>query len=347
VGLVASVLVTLVTHSSIARAQPAPEPARTPAPAPAPLAPLAPSHPEPSAGDLATARNALKEGLALREKGDLLGALGRFSTAFDLVQTPVTGFELGKTHLLLGHILQAHELFKKIGRIPPALEESQRSATARSEAARLAADLEPRIPTLRIKMRLPDEATAVVHIDDDPITTTGVVTPRSVEPGKHVVSARAGEGPEEKVTIEIGEGETKDVELAPQWVPPKVKATDTAVGQVVYVRQTNPLVFVGLAGSSVAVSLTILSSVLAVNAAGRAKDHCGDSYCPQYVRDGDVRTMRTWLAVMTVSGALAIGFFTLGIASISRPVTEKVTTTAKVRVKPWVGPGSAGLVGDF
>src|SRR5438270_10599023 len=117
---IASLLVALVMSPAVATAAP-------PAPAPGP----APAHAEPSAGDLATARSALKEGLALREKGDLLGALGRFSTAFDLVQTPVTGFELGKTHLLLGHVLHAHELFKKIGRIPPALEESQRSAAAR------------------------------------------------------------------------------------------------------------------------------------------------------------------------------------------------------------------------
>ena len=77
----------------------------------------APGVAEPSAGDLATARSALKEGLALREKGDLVGALGRLTTAHDLVATPVTLFELGKTHLLMGHVLQAHELFIKIGRL--------------------------------------------------------------------------------------------------------------------------------------------------------------------------------------------------------------------------------------
>src|ERR1700731_2600082 len=117
----------LLALPSVAHAAPpdAPPPATAPAPGTV--------HVEPSAGDLATARSALKEGLALREKGDLLGAVGRFTTAHDLVPTPVTAFELGKTHLLMGHVLQAHELFIKIGRIPPALEESQRSATAPAE----------------------------------------------------------------------------------------------------------------------------------------------------------------------------------------------------------------------
>src|SRR5690606_27127569 len=59
---------------------------------------------EPSAADIATARVALTEGVRLREKGELLQALGRIQTAFDLVPSPVTGFELGKTHMMLGHV---------------------------------------------------------------------------------------------------------------------------------------------------------------------------------------------------------------------------------------------------
>ena len=312
-------------------------------PAPAPAPPPAPVRPEPSAGDLSTARNALREGLSLREKGDLVGALGRLTTAYDLVQTPVTGFELGKTHLLMGHVLQAHELFLKIGRIPPALEESQRSATARAEAVHLAADLEPRIPTLRIRLKLPEEATATVRIDDDPITTTGAVTPRSVDPGKHVIIARAGDGPEMRVSIEIGEGETKDVELAPQWVPPPV-VTPASGGQVVYLRQTNPLVFVGFAGSALALTLTGVSVVLAVNAASRSSDRCGTQYCPQHVRDEDVNEMKTWLGVTLVSGAAAIVFASVAVVAITKPTNERVVTA---RIRPYIGPGAAGLVGTF
>jgi hypothetical protein len=347
----------LASELRAARAHAAPPDRPPPAPAPAASAPAAPApaasapeeappaaaHPEPSAGDLATARNALKEGLALREKGDLVGALGRFTTVFDLVQTPVTGFELGKTHLRMGHVLQARELFLKIGRMPPALEESERSATAREEAARLAVDLEPRVPTLHIRLKLPEEASAVVRIDDDPITTTGEITARSVDPGKHVIVARAGDGPEMRVTVDVAEGETKSVDLAPQWVPPKEPAVAPNGGQVVYLRQTNPLVFVGFTSASVALTLTGVSAVLAFNAASRADDRCGDNFCPQYVRDGDVTEMRTWLAVSIVAGAATLAFVTVAVLSISRPTTEKVVA----RARPFFGPGGVGLGGVF
>lgn len=309
-----------------------------------PRAHAAPGVPEPSAGDLATARNALKEGLALREKGDLVGALGRLTTAGDLVATPVTLFELGKTHLLLGHVLQAHELFIKIGRLPPALEESQRSTTAREEATRLAADLEPRIPTLRIRLvKLPPEATASVRVDDEPVAMTGAVTPRAVEPGKHVVVARAGDGPEERVTLEISEGETKQVDLAPQWIPPKAPVAPPPGGQVVYLRQTNPLVFLGFTAASVALTLTGVSAVLAVSAAGRARDRCGSEYCPQRIRDSDITEMRTWIAVTAIAGGATLAFVTVAVLSTSRPVNEKVTAG----VRPYVGLGSAGVLGSF
>ncbi len=180
-----------------------------------------------------------------------------------------------------------------------------------------------------------------MRIDDDPITTTGAITMRAVDPGTHVIIARAGEGPEMRVSIDIGEGETKDVELAPQWVPPKV--VPPAAGQVVYLRQTNPLVFVGFTVSSIALTLTGISAVLAVNAASRSRDRCGSDYCPQYIRDSDVTEMRTWIAVTGVAGAATIAFFTLGMLSISKPITEKVTTSARL----FVGPGSAGVVGSF
>ncbi|MDB4941778.1 MAG: hypothetical protein JWP97_1312 [Labilithrix sp.] len=310
---------------------------------PKPAPPLAAAAGTPSAGDLATARNALKEGLALRDKGDHAAALGRLTTAFDLVQTPVTAFELGKTHLLLGHVLQAHEMFQRVGRIPPALEESERSATARAEADKLASDLEPRIPTLRIHLKLPEGATASVRIDEDPITTVGAITPRAVDPGRHVIVARAGDGPEERVTLQIAESEIKDVELAPQWVPPK--APEPGAGQVVYLRQTNPWVFVGFTASSVALTVTGVSAVLAVNASSRAHEGCGEDYCPQHVRDDDITVMRSWIVATVIGAAATIGFFTVGVISIGKPTMEKVVSG--VTVKGYVGAGSAGLTGRF
>ncbi|HSO39151.1 MAG TPA: hypothetical protein VLT33_41780, partial [Labilithrix sp.] len=114
-------------------------------------------------------------------------------------------------------------------------------------------------------------------------------------------------------------------------------------GQVVYLRQTTPLGFVGFIASSVTLTVTGVSAVLAVNAAGRARDGCGRDYCPQFVRDDDITVMRTWVAATIIGAGATLVFFTLGVVSISKPTTERVVSG----VKPYVGPGAAGVVGHF
>jgi hypothetical protein len=53
--------------------------------------------------------------------------------------------------------------------------------------------------------------------------------------------------------------------------------------------------------------------------------------------------MRSWIAVTAIAGAATLAFVTVAVLSISRPVNEKVTAG----VRPYVGTGSAGLVGSF
>lgn len=300
-----------------------------------------PAQETPSAGDLATARAALREGQALREKGDLDGSFARLLTAWELVQTPVTGFELGKAHMLKGRILQAHELFKKVVRMPPILEESERSATARSESARLATDLEPRIPSLRLRLVVPPGATAKVHVDEEEVSVEGE-TPRRVDPGSHVVTARAGDGPEQRVYVNVLESETKDVELAPTWVAPR--PPPKPVSTTIVVKTTNSLVFAGFGGASASLVLAGVSTLLAVNNTSRAEERCGKTYCPPDVLQNDANVARFWGAMAVVSTVSTAVFLTVGIVASSFPSQQKI---GGVAVSPALGPGGAGVVGTF
>jgi hypothetical protein len=337
------------------------------APAHAAEPPSAPAKHEPSAGDLATARTALREGLVLREKGDLAEALMRLSSAYDLVPTPVTGFELGKTHLMLGHVLQAHELFKKVVRMASSMEESARSQTARDEAARLAKEIEPRIPSLRIRLTLPQGASAVVRLDEDTITTGSArgsesETVRAVDPGPHDVSAKAGDGPEEKVHVDVAEAETKDVALAPQWIPPKKPPASANGTPEIFIRSTNPLVYIGFGVAAASAVVTFITAVAAVNAHRDARQQCGAAFCPplaerlgpqpppgsvpdkQFTSDTTTATGLTLVSV--VAGASTVIFAGVGIFGIRSPVKERVISVGPY-VKPVVGLQSLGLTGTF
>lgn len=300
---------------------------------------------DPTAGDLATARAALKEGLALREKGELPGSIMRFQTAFDLVPTPVTGFELGKTQMMAGKILQAQELFQKVVRMPASMEESERSKVAREESARIAKALEPRIPSLKIRVKLPAGASAVVRVDDETLPLSGASTTRAVDPGAHEVTAKAGDGPEQHVRIEVAESEVKEVELTPQWIAPKIDAKKER-GQIVVVREkTSVLTFVGFAGASAGFATTLVAGYVFLGLHDDLVDKCGERYCPQ-TNDRQINIRNTWLALTVASGATTLAFLAAGIIGVTNPKRESVVVGG-ARVRPAVGLGSLTLEGTF
>jgi hypothetical protein len=300
---------------------------------------------DPTAGDLATARAALKEGLTLREKGELPASIMRFQTAFDLVPTPVTGFELGKTQMMAGKILQAQELFQKVVRMPASMEESERSKVAREESARIVKQLEPRIPSLKIKVKLPAGASAVVRVDDEIVDLRGAETMRAVDPGSHDVVAKAGDGPEQHVRIEVAESEVKDVELTPQWVPPKIDAK-TEKGKIVVVREkTSVLTFIGFAGASAGLATTLVAGYVWLGLHNELVDKCGDRFCPE-TNNPQINIRNTWLGLTIASGATTLAFLAAGIVGVTNPKKESVVVGG-ARVRPAVGFGSLALEGTF
>jgi hypothetical protein len=298
---------------------------------------------EPSASDLATARTALKEGLARREEGDIKGAIARLSTAFDLVPTPVTCFELGKAHMMAGNVLQAHELFKKVERMPLSLEESSRSEIAREESMRLAKEIEPRIPSLRIRLTLPSGATAAVRVDDEDIATSDPETLRAVDPGWHEIIAKAGEGPEQRVRVEVAEGEVKDVELAPQWIAPKPRPKpEDDRKRYVTLKTTHPMTVVAFAAASAGFGLTTLAGVNVLTRRSDLREKCTPDYCPKHL-EGDIDAYQAWSAVFAVSGIATAALVGVGLFFVLNPSKERVL----VGIQPAFGPGGASLRGRF
>jgi hypothetical protein len=295
-----------------------------------------------SAENMATARDALLEGLALREKGDIEGAFARLHLAHTLVATPVTAYELGKTHMMRGELLSARELFLEVTRLPRSLEESERSEVARRESARLVDELEPHIPRLNFKLVLPPGATAVVKVDGVVVTHEAVTAPRRVNPGAHEVTAKAGDGPEQKVHVEIKENESKDVDLAPQWVAPKEAPKPERAYYVKSSPKAIPLYMgVGFAALGLVGGTTAFVTGKVIQSS--ALDKCQDKYCPQYATQSDLNTAANYGAGAVIGYAAAGAGVMLIIYSVLFPNEEKVYTG----IIPTVGPGSAGLQGTF
>lgn len=294
----------------------------------------------PTVENLAMARDALKDGMAQRDAGDPAGALPKLHLAYTLIATPVTGYELGKTYVTLGQLLAAREAFLSVGRMPRSIEESERSETARRESERLSVELEPHVPKLRIHLTLPPGASAIVTVDGAALPDEANAAPRSVNPGTHEVTAKAGDGEPVTTKVDVRADETKDVTLAPKWVAPK---PPPAPERPFYIRSSpNPVLYVGVVAGVLGSVTGTVGFVLADRERSDALKACGTRFCPPTTKDQFDRVGR-YDVLEAASYSVAAAGIVLSLYAILKPKTEKVYAG----IEPMIGLGNAGVRGSF
>jgi hypothetical protein len=322
---------------------------------------------EPSAADRDTARGLMAEGRQDRDKGDLKAALKAFIAADALMHVPTTGLEVAKTQAALGLLVEARDTALRVSRIaekatdPPPFKQARDAATALNE------ELEGRIPSVTITVtKVPDGATASVTIDDAPIPAEALGQTRKLNPGHHVVVAKAGAA-EGKQEIDLAEKDQKPVTI--ELVAAATAATTPEGGTTA--GETPPAAEepssqksggskvmmiggLGLAGAGVVVGT--ITGVLSMSKTNTIKGSsaCSGTVCgPQEY--SDISSAKSMATISTVSfivaGAGAV-FGVIGLvtgngsspsATPEKPPAEETTS----RVEPWFGLGSAGLRGSF
>jgi hypothetical protein len=305
--------------------------------------------PEPSAADLESARELYREGKELRQKGDLHGALERFKAAHGYGQTPVTGLELGKTHLQLGELVEAREVLLSIGRIKVAADETEKSATARTEAAELAEQIRRRIPTLIVKVSgvKPDVAAQVV-VDGANTPVVSFSSMRKVNPGEHTIVVQAG-GREEKRSVTLAEAETKEISVGITDASPKVIAPDASTvldkpREPTEKRPIHVVTWIGLGVGVAGLALGAVTGVMALGKAGDVTDACRGTSCPPSARS-DVEDGRTAANISTI--AFAVGAAGIATAAVGFFVLSPSRSARAAGVRLAINPAWAGIHGSF
>ncbi len=186
---------------------------------------------EVSAEDKESARVLFGLGLGLLEKGETRLALEKFVLADKLYSTPITSLQLGKTHLELGELVEAYGAFTKVASIPLRASESEKSAEARDEAAKLATEVRPRLAELSVTIVGVSPGTPVtLSIDGRPLASPWSPEPHLVNPGEHTLLVQvSGTDPKggarvREVTARwtLKEGQKRSIQME---VPPAVEAT--------------------------------------------------------------------------------------------------------------------------
>lgn len=307
----------------------------------------------PTAGDLESARELFRRGKELRSEGELDAALEKFKAAHAYGQTPITGVELGRTHMQLNHLVEAREAFLSVARLRVAADETENSAQARREAATLAEQVRPMLATLEV--RVGTEPGTTVTIDGAVISVVSGVVDRQVDPGKHVIVATAAGGIARTQEVVLAQGERQSIELIPPAAAPAAVAPRPAPrpAPARVSRSVHPLVFVGFGTAVAGLVAGGITGALALGAANRADQACGvpdGAACANAAaRDEAEKERKSGTTVATVS---TVSFVVAGVGAAVGVVgllLLRGNSPAKPQasIAPVLGVGYAGVGGRF
>lgn len=309
----------------------------------------------------------MQEGRKKRDKGDHTGALEAFKAAHQLMKVPTTGLEVGREQIELGQLVEARDTLLEVVRMPKSDGEPAQFAVARKDAQKLADGVAPRIPSIRFVVKgLDADEAKTISVDGVAVPPAIAGVPRKVNPGNHhvVITARATE---RAVDVQVAEGATADANVdftgvpkpvvAPEPTPDKPVATTTTTTTtspsttptVAPARGISPLVWVGFGVAVVGAISGTVTGVAHISNTSRLEQKCPGGSCPSRY-DADYDLTKTLGTVSTISFAVAGAGLLLGVYGLvsgpSTTTTESKPATG-LRVKPIVGVGALGVVGEF
>jgi hypothetical protein len=323
------------------------------------LAPLTALAAEPTAADRETARALMAEGRQKRDANELKAALKAFRGADALMHVPTTGYEVAKTEALAGELVEARDHALTVARSTPKPGEPAPFAEARTAADALAAELEGRIPSLKIVISGAKEEEVEVRLDDTVIPAAALGLPRKLNPGAHVVVAKNGSDVR-KTTVEVNERETKEttIDFATAAPPPPPPDDPPNPNEPHPPEEPstpgNPLRTGLIAGGfGVAAVGTILGSItggMSLSKTSTLKEQCPNDLCPPALEDelGSARTLATVSTISFVFAGAGLVTGLVALLALKNPEPASATApSASARVTPWIGLGSVGLSGTF
>jgi hypothetical protein len=295
----------------------------------------------------------MDEGHARRDAGNHRAALAQFQGADALMHVPTTAIEVGREQIALGQLVEARDTLERITRMPSTPDEPDAFRAARKSADALDLALSVRIPSLRItETGVPANTQVDVTVDGAAIPSAALIAPIKVNPGHHVVIARApGAGVRQEVDVAESQTLTVGLTLATTPPPPPVSATPESSSPSALDgdhASSSPAVGwlrwggVGLAGVGVVVgAVTGAMSLSSTNAASKG---CTSDRCPPATW-GEIDSAHTTASISTAAFVVAgVGAVLLATSFVIGSSREPSTSA---RVTAWVGPGTANVGGVF
>jgi hypothetical protein len=317
---------------------------------------------EPTAEEKETARTLMKDARQKRASGNLISALASFQAADAIMHVPTTGYEVARAQADLGQLVQARDTILRVLRIPEQAGDTIPFQEARENARGLDADLEARIPYLTIHVTgVPAGATPAVTVDGVAVPAVALVAAQRVNPGHHVVVAKANGG-SGKGEVDLKEQDKKEVSVVitgasatpvttPGETPDASGAASTSPDTTTPPKRNRTLTWIAFGVAGVGAVAGTVTGILTLSAKSSAQSGCTpDNRCPPSTYS-DIDAANRWATISTVSFIVAGVGAVVGIGTlVFGGKSTTTTTTAGARhltATPYVGLGSAGLLGEF
>jgi hypothetical protein len=301
----------------------------------------------------AAARTLGDEAVERFDAGDYAGALDRFQRADDLVHLTTTGLWVARCLVRLGRLVDAENRYVEVTRVRLPAGVADVLARAQVDAAQEREALEKRIPRVVVVLEGARAADAVAEIDGRrvPRALEGVAQP--LDPGEHEV-ALVGPSGRRSQRLALAEGATERVVLraddvappapapAPSDAPPAREPARSDVDRPSGAGWTRPAGFAALGLGGALVVTGGVTGALAVAKHADLSPQCPDRACPPALH-GDVDALDRLRLVSTIG--LAGGAALMGAGAILLLVRSD--GAAPPSTSAWIGPGVAGLRGEF
>ena len=313
------------------------------------------AHAQPSAAQKETARGLMAEGRELRDRGDLSAALQRFTAADVLMGVPTTGFEVAATQAQLGRLVEARETLRRVLAIGQSPDDPEPFNEARIKARNLEQQLLARIGTLRFAVSGLGEGEALeITVDDEAVPRAALGLPFRVNPGRHVVVARA-RGHEVKREVDAVEAQASPVDLtfardaavvAPRPAPTPsqaepVASAPTAMPNAPAAQGLPTLAYVGGGVAAAGIVVGSITGISAISHKNAAKQRCVAGGCPPSTWS-DLDSAQSMATVSTVGFVIGAIGLVVGAGSILLDDRKSSTQRALV-VSPDVNAQGARL----
>ena len=300
-----------------------------------------------SAADKETARSLMDRGDAAMRSKNYDAALEAYKAADDIMHVPTTGLAVVKARLALGRLVEARDAALAVTRLPAAAAEPEVFAESRAEAADLADSIAARIPSLTVTVE-GGPASGVEVLLDGVNIRPGLA--RKLNPGKHVVIAKAPGFVEARSELDIAEGAAENVTLK---LSPET-ATESALAPSPPPQQdelasggTSPLVYVGFGVGAAGIVVGSVTGIMSLSKTSSVKDQCDGNRCPTSA-ESDADSAKTLANVSNIGFGVGIVGIGIGIYGLLSSGSSSPQTVGRARsFEPVVGARFVGVRGTL